>query len=558
MRLEDFSLRITYELDGNEVVVDGGDKVLSVSRILDGDRLVVSINATKKVRLLSARLVQTRAFEHDERFFGGGYQSWTLTKEYSPRDTQTGLRNVAHLPVVRAFAAASGDYDFTRYGKGLYHSHGYTYIRRGDRTELFGSLDESFAFTVFYLDAEEKIFAVVKDVEGADAEGEVKLFDIVRYEGGYDEVFDKYFAAYPLKVKKRGVDRLVGYTSWYNYYQNVTEKIVMRDLEGLHRVAGDTANIFQIDDGYESEVGDWLLVDKVKFPNGMKPCADAIHSKGYLAGIWVAPFAAQFKAAVVKEHPEWLLRDKKGKPVLGGFAWNGFYVLDHEKAEVRKYIKSVFDTAIDEWGFDMFKLDFLYAACIIPRNGKSRGRLMHEAMTFLRECVRDKLLLGCGVPMTSSFGFADACRTGCDAELSFKDKFYVKCTNSEIISTKRSILDTVFRRHLNGRVFLSDPDVFFLRDGGMKPVSYTPEEKEILMRVNNMFGSVLFVSDDPGEYDAEQKKMLMRAFAPFDEKVTAAYLTGSEHIIVTTVKDGAEKEYSFDLAEGKFAVKERK
>lgn len=78
------------------------------------------------------------------------------------------------------------------------------------------------------------------------------------------------------------------------------------------------------------------------------------------------------------------------------------------------------------------------------------------------------------------------------------------------------------------------------------------------MRVNNMFGSVLFVSDDPGEYDAEQKKMLMRAFAPFDEKVTAAYLTGSEHIIVTTVKDGAEKEYSFDLAEGKFAVKERK
>ena len=58
--------------------------------------------------------------------------------------------------------------------------------------------------------------------------------------------------------------------------------------------------------------------------------------------------------------------------------------------------------------------------------------------------------------------------------------------------------------------------------------------------------------------NAEQKKMLMRAFAPFDEKVTAAYLTGSEHIIVTTVKDGAEKEYSFDLAEGKFAVKERK
>lgn len=554
MKLEDFALRITYIVDGSEVVVGEGDANVSVTKLLDNDRLVVTLNAAKKVRLVSARLVQSRALGDNERFFGGGYQSWTLTREYSPRDRQVGLRNLSNLPIVRTFAAAHGDYDFVRYGKGLYHSHGYTYIREGRELEFFGSLDESFAFTVFYLDAKEKVFAIVKDVEGADVEGEVRLFDIVRFDGDYDSVFDRYFKLYPLRPAKRGIDRLAGYTSWYNYYQNVTADIVLRDLEGMSVAAGKAANIFQIDDGYEEKVGDWLRVDKAKFPDGMRPISDAIHAKGYLAGIWVAPFAAEFKAAVVKEHPDWLLRDEKGKLVIGGFAWNGFYVLDHEKAEVREYVKKVFDTAIDEWNYDMFKLDFLYAACIIPRGGKSRGRLMHEAMIFLRECVRDKLLLGCGVPMTSSFGFVDACRTGCDAELSFADKFYVKCTNNEIISTKHSIIDTVFRRHLNGRIFLSDPDVFFLRDDGMKRTDYTQSQKELLAKVNKMCGSVLFVSDNAGDYDAKRRAMLLDAFAPLDGRITEAEMDGSK-IHIGFCEKGVEKSFDFDLSTGDYTVR---
>lgn len=202
----------------------------------------------------------------------------------------------------------------------------------------------------------------------------------------------------------------------------------------------------------------------------------------------------------------------------------------------------------------MFKLDFLYAACIIPRGGKSRGRLMHEAMTFLRECVRDKLLLGCGVPMTSSFGFVDACRTGCDAELSFADKFYVKCTNNEIISTKHSIIDTVFRRHLNGRIFLSDPDVFFLRDDGMKRTDYTQSQKELLAKVNKMCGSVLFVSDNAGDYDAKRRAMLLDAFAPLDGRITEAEMDGSK-IHIGFCEKGVEKSFDFDLSTGDYTVR---
>lgn len=81
---------------------------------------------------------------------------------------------------------------------------------------------------------------------------------------------------------------------------------------------------------------------------------------------------------------------KNGHPVTCGINWGGFYALDIEVPEVKNYIKHFFDVILNDWGFDLVKLDFLYAAAIIPNHGKSRGQLMCEAMDFLRECVGEK------------------------------------------------------------------------------------------------------------------------------------------------------------------------
>ncbi|EKC48560.1 hypothetical protein OBE_15116, partial [human gut metagenome] len=39
---------------------------------------------------------------------------------------------------------------------------------------------------------------------------------------------------------------------------------------------------------------------------------------------------------------------------------------------------------------------------------------MCEAMDFLRECVGEKMILGCGVPLMPAFGKVDYCRIGAD------------------------------------------------------------------------------------------------------------------------------------------------
>lgn len=562
MNIKDYTLKIGYRLDGKyqEESIDScdikngySDEIFDVRDEGGENAVKIVVNAKKAVKAELAELIYDHYYEQTERFFANGFQSWTSSREYKRNDVQYGLRTLSKLPIVRTFSGASGDYAFTEYGKDLYHSFSYTYFRIDEKVELVGSLNERTGYTIFYADYAQNIFAAVKDVEGLTLDGEYRLFDIVRVQGTYGEVFDKYFELYPRKNTGR-VKHLAGYTSWYNYYQNINEEIILRDLQGLAR-AGKNANIFQIDDGYETKVGDWDM-DTVKFPNGLAPIVDRIHEQGLMAGLWYAPFAAQFKANVIKNHPDWLIRNKHGRPVISGIAWGGFYALDFEKEEVREYIKAFFDKVFNEWHFDMVKLDFLYAAAIEPRNGKTRGQLMCEAMDFLRECCGDKIILGCGVPLAPAFGVVDACRISCDVENTFKEKFYVKVTNQEIISAKMAMVNSIYRRHLNGRIWANDPDVFFLRDDGMKKAGYTLQQKKLLAKVNHIFGDVLFVSDNVGAYDDVKMQILLDAYRKFDGKVLSAEHIAPEILKVVFEEDGTKQMLVFDDLSGDYIVQD--
>ena len=70
-------------------------------------------------------------------------------------------------------------------------------------------------------------------------------------------------------------------------YKCITEDIVTTDLESLSKVKS-RIDIFQIDDGYQTAVGDWLSIDSKKFPNGMKYIADKIGEEYVIPalGVW--------------------------------------------------------------------------------------------------------------------------------------------------------------------------------------------------------------------------------------------------------------------------------
>lgn len=546
--------RLKYSLAGAvyETVGYSGPH-FSVITVNDESGVKLTLIPSRPITLISASLEFWHEYEKNEKFFVNGYQSWTTSGEMSAEDIYRGTTPLAGVTkYTKDMAITSGDYAFTRYEPrpGFFHSFTYTYLRRGGEFELFGSLSERNGYTVFYSDMEKHIFSVEKDVEGLTISEPYEMFDIVRFVGGYDEVFDKYFAAMGLPAKKR-IDRLTGYTSWYNYFQKIDENIILRDLKGLSR-ARESVNIFQIDDGYEPFVGDWLDYNGKDFPNGMKTIADAVHREGYLAGIWLAPFNVQRgKSRILKEHPDWLIRNPDGKPQLGCVAWGGAYTLDIYNSEVREHLKKVFDTVLNDWGYDMVKLDFLYSQCRTPRDNKTRGTIMCEAMDFLRECVGDKLILGCGVPLGPAFGVVDACRISCDVDLSYGGKFYNSMSiNNELPSAQNAINNSMFRRHLNGRAFLNDPDVFFLRDHNL---TFTWEQKLLLAKINNLFGRVLFVSDDAGEYSEAELEVLKETFRESDAKILDVKCVGARadgNYEIKFIENGEEKLLYFNLFTG--------
>lgn len=456
-----------------------------------------------RIKSVTARMNISMA--EDERFFVNGYQTWTYCPEQGKHDYTRGMGRLPKFVIDKFGIDRYGDYFFVDYPQtpGVMHGESYCYFRRGGRYRLLASLDERLGYTLLRYDSRCGVLTVTRDCAGLCCGGEFAALELYYAEGSEDEVFDGWFAA--MGLKNRGAARLCGYSSWYNRYQNIDEKSIMGDLRGCaeHMKRGD---LFQIDDGWETAVGDWLRPDEEKFPGGLEPIVSDIHERGFLAGLWLAPFVCQKNSRIFREHPDWLLMHE-GKPWYCGSNWGGFYALDIDNPGFRCYLEDVFDRVLNVWGFELVKLDFLYAAAPFGNEHESRAGRMTRAMELLRRLCGDKLILGCGVPLMPSFGLVDYCRISCDVGLDWANNFIMRRTNREYVSTRHAIGNTVSRRQLNGRAFGNDPDVFFLRE---KNIRLSRDEKYRLAVVNSLFGALLLTSDNMGEYGEEAAELYER------------------------------------------------
>ncbi len=542
-------LFITYTANGRSFTCESAEtEHFTVEEEKQGCRTKLYINAKTPVCVQKFQVMLPYGYEKGQRVFVNGYQSWTDSREYDLDEEMTSLskfteRYVKNPLVKRIGIGKSGDYficDYPRQ-KGVFYGFSYGYVRTGERIDIFGSLSERCGFTIVRFEAGNSRVIIEKDLEGVTFDGKTLVADFAVIGGEYDKAFDDYFEM--MGVKCRANEPKCGYTTWYNYYGTINQDIVMRDLESLSRLE-EKVDIFQIDDGYQKAIGDWLETKGEKFPNGMKAAADAIHEKNMLAGLWLAPLAATANSSVYKNHKDWLVRDAKGKLYVAGPNWGPFYAIDIYNKEAADYIRNFFSVILNDWGFDMVKLDFLYAACVLPIHGKSRGEVMCDAMDLIRDCVGDKLILGCGVPLMPAFGKVDFCRIGADVDLCWRRK---KHRIREDVSTPNTVNCTIFRRHLNGRAFLNDPDVFLLRDNNL---DMTFEQKKLLAKINGLFGSLLFVSDNVRDYDEAKKQVFLDTIRKKNVKIKKAEFCEKDVITVEYTADGVDGTLKFNSETG--------
>lgn len=543
----DFKLNACYTAQGEKKTTHNFknnefDLVLTVNE----NRIDLELNVKEPVSFSELELIADFSFGKDCRIFANGYQSWTVSREYFPdsamdefKTTFMGIEKKKFNPLG---IWGAGDLTFHRYPdkKGVFYGYSYGYIRNGGEITLFGSLSEKAGYTIITFDVSASKITVEKDLDGVTFEKDAKLLSLAVITDKYETAFDRYFEM--MNIPPVRVSRKCGYTTWYNYYTSVTEEIVKRDLEAISHL-GAKIDIFQIDDGYQRTVGDWLITDKEKFPSGMKAVCGSIHAEGMLAGLWLAPFAVTPKSYIFKEHKDWLVRDEKGKLRYASQNWGGFYALDIYNEEVQEHLKNVFDTVLNDWGYDMVKLDFLYACCIRPIHNKSRGEIMCYAMDLLRKWCGDKIILGCGVPLAPAFGKVDFCRIGCDVALDWNKKPFSR----EDVSAQNTLINTIFRRHLDGRAFLNDPDVILLRDNNIKmPLN----QRKIIAKINSLLGNLLFVSDDVSTYSLEQKDILIQAFTGSKAVINSADYVAKNIIKIDYTINNEHKVFTFNILRG--------
>lgn len=478
------------------------------------------------------------AMRDSERLFMNGYQTWTYCPEYGKWDAVRGLGHLPRFLIDKYALNRYGDYDFVHYPdkKGLFHGFSYCYFRDADHYRLIGSVDERPGYTIFRYDANKEELSIERDMEGVyHPGGALPVFDLFYAEGTENEVFDAWFAA--MGVTPRTHRKLAGYSSWYNRYENIDATSILSDFEGCKTLLSE-GDLFQIDDGWEPHVGDWLTPDLSKFPDGLKVIVDRVHDAGFLAGLWLAPFGCAHNSELLRNHPEMLLK-KDAEPWKAGCNWGGFYGLDIDSGQTQAYLEEVFHRVLDDWGFDLVKLDFLYAAAPFGTVSESRAGRMIRAMELLRKWCGKKLILGCGVPAMPAFGLADYCRISCDVSLDWDDKPHMRLLHRERVSTKQAIGNTIYRRQLNGRAYLSDPDVFFLRDDNIK---LRPKQKERLAKVDALLGGMLLMSDNPATYTPEAVQQYKQILHLRDSTDIRVHSEG-DSVTISYILDA--KEHSF-------------
>ncbi|KAI8086388.1 glycoside hydrolase superfamily [Halteromyces radiatus] len=448
-----------------------------------------------------------------------GFQCWSQTREMDKTTT---------LPKIQSTVAwitkfdLQGDYNFFKYSgkRGVIHSTGYTYIRntQDDSILFLGSLSENNGYSYFKVDFNSHRFAIYKDIEGKTLPTNDKLtftyFGTQHHDQSvlWQRYANQYLPTLDNKITMTKPPSISGWTSWYNFYEAVTEKDVLDSIDGFVEY-GYPVDLIQVDDGYETAIGDWLDVDAVKFPNGMKFIADEIKHRTdnkAIPGIWLAPFAVGLKSSIIKNHPDWLVYQSDGTPLLAGPNWGGFRALDIYHPEVRDYLQRVFDTVIEDWGYKFLKLDFIFAAAMVPRQGKSRGEIMWDAVTLITELTKKRaLLLGSGLSLPSVWGRMDYNRVSSDAS-PWWDHSLLRIANvRERVATYNALVSTLNRWPMNNVMFGNDPDVYFIRSNNNK---LTTDERYTLVMINNLLGQMALMSDNVARYTKEEHDLYSKTF----------------------------------------------
>ena len=175
--------------------------------------------------------------------------------------------------------------------------------------------------------------------------------------GGASRLLNHFTVTHILPEAPNPRPRPVIYNSWEATEFAVTEA----GQEALaEKAAALGIDRFVMDDGWFGQrktdnagLGDWY-VNKEKFPNGLKPLIDKVHSLNMDFGLWVEPEMVNPDSDLYRKHPDWAL-NFPGRPRSEE---RNQLVLNLARQDVRDYVYGFLDKLLTENQIAFLKWDY--------------------------------------------------------------------------------------------------------------------------------------------------------------------------------------------------------
>ncbi|MBR0373277.1 MAG: alpha-galactosidase [Mogibacterium sp.] len=304
------------------------------------------------------------------------------------------------------------------------------------------------------------------------------------------------------------------WNSWYHAYETLDQALLEEVLTGLQRERVPFQYV-EIDAGYTPALGDWLLPNH-RWSGGLEQAARTIVDAGFQPGVWIGPFIVGNQSSLYREHPDWILRDLDGNPVveirsytepkIWGNRDSEYYVLDASHPEALHYLDTVFRTLCG-WGFTFFKTDFMFwnmhDTSTVRRYQPelTSVEILRTVLETIRNAIgEESYLLGCIAPFMPFIGYADGMRIAGDGGARWAEPF------GPINLLRELPCDNYF----NHVFWQNDPDALLLRDFD---TFLTPMEVQSLALTQALSGGSMNTSD-PVHRMSEDRKALLRFLVP--------------------------------------------
>jgi alpha-galactosidase len=187
----------------------------------------------------------------------------------------------------------------------------------------------------------------------------------------YSDVIDREGLTKPSNTNE---DYAVSWCGW-GYLANVTPAQMLGTIPKLKELGIHWATL---DDRWFNNYGDWQPRGDTFSGDKIRRMVEQFHAQGIKVQLWWLPLAVEDGgpgyeshpygvSEIVKQHPDWLVLDKKGKPAR---MTRNLATLCPAVPEVRAYYKQLTERFIRDWDFDGHKLDNIYSvpACYNPKH----------------------------------------------------------------------------------------------------------------------------------------------------------------------------------------------